>query len=158
MKKIYYTALAIGVLATSCAKEEVSHTTEAQEIKKEVKAEVINGETTVTITTTKNGETNTETLTGVEAELFLEKDHLNSQDVPEGAKVIIKKLDHNSEVNLNIDEILNDPELANLNEETKEKIKIAIENSIGDIDHEMESTEKISGSKVTTKVVVIDEK
>lgn len=163
MRKIYYIILAAGILFTSCSKEESSEITESKNITKEVKAEVINGETTVTITTTENGETKTEILTGQEAEAYMEKDPMENMDLPEGANVIVKNMDHDVNIDIDVDKILNDPELQDLDEETKEKIKHAIENSLDEmeVDVQIEHSSNTSGTSeepiIKTKVMVIDE-
>lgn len=155
MKRIYYTLFAFAFLATSCAKEEVSEATDAKQITKEVKAEIVNGETTVTITTTEDGETKTEILTGAEAEKYMEEDHIDGSETPENAKVIIKKM-NSEEVNLNldIDEILNDPELQDLDEEIKAKIKTALENSLNEMDMDVH-VEHSGDPEIKTKVMII---
>jgi len=160
MKTFYYTILAVGVLMASCAKADPSEVREEVEISKMVKAEVINGETTVTITTTENGETTTEVLTGTEAEAYLDDEQLNGEDHPAGSKVIVKKMDHEMSMNIDIDEILNDPELQDLDEETKAKIKTALEGAMGDMEFDVnvEYSDDASGEPIVkTKVMVIDE-
>lgn len=161
MKKPFYSILAASFLFTSCASEgnNAPETTESHsEIKKEVKAEVINGEATVTITTTENGKTTTEVLTGEEAEAYMEEDPMESTEIPEGAEVFIKKLDHDVNVDVDIESILNDPAIADLDEATKEKIRIAVENGLEDMDIDVQVNESESGSsKLKTKVMVIEE-
>lgn len=163
MRKIYYTILATVILLASCAKEEASEITESKEITKEVKAEIINGETTVTITTTENGETKTEILTGSEAETYMEKDPMENMNLPEGANVIVKNMQHDVNIDIDVDEILNDPELQNLDEETKQKIKHAIENSLNEmkvdvqVEHSNNTSESSEEPIIKTKVMVIDE-
>ncbi len=159
MKTFYYTILAAGILFASCAKE-ASEIKEEIEISKEVKAQVVNGETTVTITTTENGETKTEVLTGAEAEAYMETEHLNGEDHPKGANVFVKKMDNNVSLDLDIDEILNDPELKDLDEATKEKIKTALEGAMSDMEFDVDvefSGDESGESIVKTKVMVIDE-
>jgi hypothetical protein len=119
----------------------------------------VNGETTVTVTTTENGETKTEVLTGEEAEAYIDTDHLEDIDAPEGAKVIVKKMDHSVDIDIDVDDILNDPELQDLDEETKAKIKKALEGAMEDMDVDVhvEHLGDENESTVKTKVVVIDE-
>ncbi|CAG5087161.1 hypothetical protein [Parvicella tangerina] len=160
MKTFYYSILAVGILFTACAKEEASEIKEEITISKEVKAEVVNGETTVTITTTENGETTTEILTGSEAEAYMSEEHIPDGEHSTDAKVIVKKMDHDVNIDLDIDEILNDPELKDLDEATRAKIKTALEGAMEDMefDIDVEYTDAESDeSIVKTKVMVIDE-
>lgn len=162
MKIIYSTILAVAIFATSCGKGGAPEIIEEQEITKMVKAEVINGETTVTITTTENGETTTEILTGDEAASYMETDHLSEHmgdDIPDGANVIVKTLDHNTEIDIDVAEIMNDPEIQSLDAETKEKIQNALEGAMEnmDVDVKVIHTEGDHESTVKTKVMVIDE-
>ncbi|MCB9188621.1 MAG: hypothetical protein H6600_10170 [Flavobacteriales bacterium] len=160
MKKVNYTLLAVALLAVSCEKEETSENTESMAVTKEVKAEIINGETTVTITTTEDGKTTTEIISGDEAEKYLKEEKLDGSDAPEGSKVIVKKMDHSVNIELDIDEILNDPELQDLDEETREKVKNALENAMENMDVDMDveySGDDMDHPVVKTKVMVIDE-
>lgn len=160
MKTFYYTIIAAALLLSSCAKADPSEVSEEVEISKMVKATVVDGETTVTITTTENGETTTEVLTGTEAEAYLDDEQLNGEDHPAGSKVIVKKMDHDMSMNLDIDEILNSPELQDLDEETKAKIRTALEGAMGDLDFDInvEYSDDASGEPIVkTKVMVIDE-
>ncbi len=154
MKKIIYSGLMIATLAiSSCTQEEkVNETTES--INKEVKAETVNGETTVTVTTTKDGKEEIKVLTGVEAEEYMLENDLENMEHPEGAEVIIKKMESNSSIDFDLEEILNDPELEGIDEETKAKIKKALDNAMKDIELDIDQT---SDTKMKTKVVVIED-
>jgi hypothetical protein len=152
MKKIIYSGIMLAALALgSCGKAEIiDETTES--ISKEVKAETINGETTVTVKTTKNGKEETQVLTGKEAEAYMASNDLENMDHPEGAEVIIKKIENSSSLEIDTDEIMKDPEMEGLDAVTKEKVKKALDNAISDIDLNHTSDEKFK-----TKVIVIDE-
>lgn len=137
----------------SCGKEEiVNETTES--ISKEVKAEVVNGETTVTVTTTKNGKEEVKILTGKEAENYMASNDLENMEHPEGAEVIIKKMENSSSFEIDTDEIMNDPELQGLDDATKAKVKKALDNVLNDMEIDIDHT---SENQVETKVIVIEE-
>lgn len=160
MKKVYYTLFAMALMVVSCAKEETSEITEAMAITNEVKAEIINGETTITITTTENGDTKTEVITGEAAEKYLDEEKLDGSDAPKGSKVIVKKMDQSVNVDIDIVKILDDPELKDLDEETRAKIKKALEGAMEnmEIDMDVQYTDDNSDHPVVkTKVMVIDE-
>lgn len=157
MKRLIYPLVVVLLLfVASCAKSESADKIK-QEIRKEIKAEIVNGETTVTITTTEDGKTKTEVLTGSDAEAYMAEDKLSDLEAPVGAEVIIKKLDH-MDLDLNVDDIMNDPELQNLDEDIKVKVKAALENAMADAKIEMDfDIDEQTNSKVKTKVIVIDE-
>ena len=144
--------IATLAISSSTQKEKVNETTEA--INKEVKAETVNGETTVTVTTTKDGKEEIKVLTGVEAEEYMLENDLENMEHPEGAEVIIKKMESNSSIDFDLEEILNDPELEGIDEETKAKIKKALDNAMKDIELDIDQT---SDTKMKTKVVVIED-
>jgi hypothetical protein len=154
MRKIIYSGLMLTTLAfASCGKEEiVNETTES--ISKEVKAEVVNGETTVTVTTTKNGKEEVKILTGKEAENYMASNDLENMEHPEGAEVIIKKMENSSSFEIDTDEIMNDPELQGLDDATKAKVKKALDNVLNDMEIDIDHT---SENQVETKVIVIEE-
>lgn len=139
----------------SCGKEEITKETR-EEIRKEVKAETINGETTVTISTTKDGKEEVKTLTGEEAKDYMAMNDLTGDENPNGSEIIIKKIENSSSLDIDVDEILSDPALVDIDDATKEKVKKALENSLSDIELDIDF-DNSTDSKVKTKVIVIDE-
>jgi len=139
-------------ISTCTQEEKVKETTESNN--KEVKAETVNGETTVTVTTTKDGKEEIKVLTGAEAEEYILENDLENMEHPEGTEVIIKKMESNSSINFDVEEILNDPELKGIDEETKAKIKKALDNAMKDVELDIDQT---SDTKIKTKVVVIED-
>ena len=156
MKKIIYTAAVFAALTvSSCGNTEVTTEGAPSEISKEIKAEIINGETTVTVTTTENGKETVKKLTGIEAETYLAENKLEEGDHPEGAEVIVKTINTSKSTEIDTDEILNDPELDGLDAATKEKVKKALENALKDSEMHMESE---GDQKIKTKIIISDEK
>lgn len=159
MKNLIYLSIGVLLMSTSCTEQKEEVTTEAnKEIKKEVKAEIINGETTVTITTTEDGQVTTEVLTGIEAEAYMDKDPMEDTEIPEGAEVYIKKMNNEVSVDIDIESILNDPALIDVDQATKEKIRTAIENSMQKMDVEVNVDEKGEDPTIKTKVIVKETK
>ncbi|RLD22342.1 MAG: hypothetical protein DRI54_08460, partial [Bacteroidetes bacterium] len=73
MKKILPLVITLflsGAFLISCAQDK-----EKKEVKKEIQVEKENGNTTVTITETKDGTVTKKVLTGEEAEQFLDEQH-----------------------------------------------------------------------------------
>jgi len=100
-----------------------------EEIEKSVKVEINDTDTTVTIETTKDGETTVEVLTGEDAAAYISehemgegKENSSSEDV----KIIVKKMDAEGD-DINIDEILEDADLDGVGEGIKKEIKESLE-------------------------------
>ena len=156
MKKIIYTAAVFAALTvSSCGNTEVTTEGAPSEISKEIKAETINGETTVTVTTIENGKETVKKLTGIEAEIYLAENKLDEGNHPEGAEIIVKTINSNSTTDINPEEILNDPELDGLDAATKEKVKKALENALKESEMHIESDDE---QKIKTKIIITDEK
>jgi hypothetical protein len=152
MKKLFYATITLALFsATSCEKEAAD---KSSEIRKEVSAEIVNGKTTVTITTTENGKEDIKVLTGKEAEDYMVKNSFEGENHPEGAEIIIKNLSNSSTLNINVEEVLSDPELEGIDAETKAKIKNALENALSESEINVDKTGEMT---VTSKVIVIND-
>lgn len=104
MKKILPLVITLflsGAFLISCAQDK-----EKKEVKKEIQVEKENGNTTVTITETKDGTVTKKVLTGEEAEQFLDEQHgsghnefyFSSDEDGDGERiVIVKEFDGNGE-------------------------------------------------------------
>lgn len=116
---IVATVFALVTISTFVLAQNRDKEKEITDIKKEVKIEIINGEKTVTITTTKDGEESTEILTGEKAEKYISEHEMHSSGHSEINKKIIMDLDDDFDFEKMID--LSDFE--GLSEEIQNKIE-----------------------------------